>query len=389
MKSRFALVTAATLAVIVGSAHGQSTVIFTDVVDGTGNPGSFIKTVDTPGNVVTRVTFAPGAARLSDIKPGAVAGEYIYGNGPFPPGGNPNVGTGSINRVTNLFGAPVTGQIDTGSRAWNPIGLRYDAGTNSVLYNDNLAGGFFDGVVSRSFRGVNYSTGVNSRLMQERQAIPGVVNPTPEGRAWAEGGAYLVPDPVNPGAHYVMSTTGGRFVGPFLGRPNRNVSSVIWRVTTDGVTDGSGTNTGTTFTEVIDTAAAAFPRSSDPLTNLNFTDFRGITAKPGVNSLFVTSNFYNAIFRIDLSGTGTFVSATQLTTTGVDEPEAIEYDPFTDTLVYANVGATKNLVRINLDGSNATVLATGVHVRGITFIPAPGAAAALGLGMLAFARRRR
>lgn len=257
-----------------------------------------------------------------------------------------------------------------------------------MLYLDSLSGGFFDGVVDRAFRGVNAATGVNSRLMKARVAIPGTPNQNAEGRAWLEGGSYIIPDPQGSGDYLVMATTGGRFVGPPLGTPNRNVSSEIWRVSTNAVTDGTGTNTGTTFTELIDTADAAFLRSTDPDTSFNFTDFRGITAKPGTNQLFVTSTFYDSIFRIDLTPAGGFGSATVIAS-GIDGPEDIEYDPYTDTLVFARIGSSRDLMRINLDGSNLTVLAAGVHARGITIVPTPGTGGLLALGVLGLARRRR
>lgn len=384
MKNGF-IVAAALVAAAAGMASAQSTVIFTDVGDGFGTNGAFVKSVTIPNVVSTHVSFAPGVARLSDIKISPTG--YVFGDGPFPPGGDPNVGTGKIWNVVDLFGTPSVTQVDLPGSSWNPIGVRYDAASNSVLTTDNLAGGFFDGVVDRAFRGVNFSTGANSRLMKERVAIPGTANPTPEGRAWHEGGTYMTPDPMGSSDYFVMSTTGGRFVGPFTGDPNRNVSSVIWRVTTDGVTDGTGTNTGTVFSELIDTSDAAFPRSTDPVTDFNFTDFRGLTAKPGSNSLYVTTTFYNGVWRIDLDGSGNFAGATEILG-GLQAPEAIEYDPFTDTLVFAELG-TRTLNRIDLDGSNRVILARDVHVRGITFIPTPGALAVLGLGMLAIARRRR
>lgn len=384
MKSGLHLV-AAIVAAAAGTASAQSTVIFTDVGDGFGTNGSFVKSVTIPNVVSTHVAFGPGEGRFSDIKPSPTG--YVFGDGPFPPGNDPNFGTGKIWNVTDLFTTPAVTQVDAPGSSWNPIGVRYDGPSNTVLTMDNLAGGFFDGVVDRAFRGVNYSTGVNNRLMKERVAIPGTGNQTGEGRPWHEGGAYMTPDPQGSNNYYVISTTGGRFVGPFTGDPNRNVSSMIWRVTTDGVTDGTGTNTGTVFRELIDTADAAFPRSTDPVTNFNFTDFRGLTSKPGSNSLFVTTTFYDSIWRIDLTGAGAFAGATMILG-NLDAPEAIEYDPFTDTLVFAELGS-KTLNRINLDGTNRIILARDVHVRGITFIPTPGGLAVLGLGAMALIRRRR
>ena len=100
---------------LAGTARAQSTVIFTDDVNGLGTTGSYIKSVTTPGNVNTLVSFGPGVRRLSDITPGP-NGSYFFGDGITPPGNDPNHGTGQILRVDNLFTSTVVTRVDTGDR---------------------------------------------------------------------------------------------------------------------------------------------------------------------------------------------------------------------------------------------------------------------------------
>lgn len=85
---------------------------------------------------------------------------------------------------------------------------------------------------------------------------------------------------------------------------------------------------------------------------------------------------------------GGFGSATVIAS-GIDGPEAIEYDPFTDTLVCFRtaVGSSRDLMRINLDGSGLTLLAANVHARGITIVRT--GERMLGLASLGMLRRRR
>lgn len=373
------------LLVVVGAASmamAQDTVVYTDARNANGTLGGYVKYIGTNGSG-TAFTYAPGN-RLADIKrgPGGQT-NFVVSEGPASnPGGV--VGTGHIYALNNLDTVATSTTVSTGGQMWNPIGIRYNAASNSVLSLDNISAGSPPTVV-RGLYGVNYSTGTQTLLQQERVAIAGVVNPTPEGRAWHEGGTYLTESPLGNGEYYVMATTGGRFVGPYLGTPNRNVSSTIWKVSING------TATAATFTETIDTAAASFTRSTDPLTSFNYTDFRGLTANSGTNTLYTTSTFYGLIMAIQLDGSGNFVGSS-IVLSGLDAPEAIEYDASTNTLVFAELG-TRSLRRVNLDGSGLTTLDTDVFVRGITFtpgiIPAPSAASALALAGLAAMRRRR
>jgi hypothetical protein len=364
-------------------AFAGDTVVYTDARTNDGTLGGFVKYIGSNGSG-TAYTFVPGY-RLGDIKRGPGGDcNFVMSEGIKPPPPNATEGTGHIFALNDLDTTPTVGVVSTGGQMWNPIGIRYNAASNSVLSLDNTSVGNPPGVV-RGLYGVNYSTGTQTLLQQERVAIAGVVNPTPEGRAWHEGGTYLTESPLGNGEYYVMAATGGRFVGPYLGTPNRNVSSTIWKVSING------TATASTFTETIDTSSAAFTRSSDPLTNFNYTDFRGLTANSNTNTLYTTSTFYGLIMAIQLDGAGNFVSSS-IVLSGLNAPEAIEYDASTNTLVFAELG-TRSLRRVNLDGSGLTTLDTDVYVRGISFthciIPTPGAASALALAGLAAIRRRR
>lgn len=375
------------LLVISGAAASAAmagdTVVYTDTRQSDGSLGGYVRYAGDNGS---GIAFTYGAGiRLADIKRGPGGStNFVVSEGPLTLPPNPTQGTGHIYALNNLDTAATSTVISTGGQMWNPIGLRYNAASNSVLSLDNISAGSPPQVV-RGLYGVNYSTGTQSLLQQERVAIAGVSNPTPEGRAWHEGGSYLVESPLGNGDYYVMSTTGGRFVGPYLGSPNRNVSSLIWKVSVNG------SATAATFTETVDTASAAFTRSGDALTNFNYTDFRGLTANSGTNTLYTTSTFYGLIMAIQLDGAGNFVSSS-IVLSGLDAPEAIEFDVSTNTLVFSELG-TRSLRRVNLDGSGLTTIASDVFVRGITFtpgiIPTPGAASALALAGLAAMRRRR
>lgn len=377
MKIRL-LLAAAGLAFAAGVSNAQ-VVVFTDTIDGQATTGSAIRTWDSSNGVLTHATYGVGV-RLAGIDhaPSGTS-DFIVANGPHPLGGTPS---GSILHVANLFGGATTTTLASGQQVWEPIGLRYDARSNSVIELENGTGSAPVGMV-RGLYGTNYGTGTQTLLQRERVAIASVINPTPEGRAWHEGGTYLTADSRGvAGRYYVMSTTGGRHVGAYQGIPNQNVSSTIWKV------DVNGTATSANFSEMIDTATASFIHNPNTIAGAgnNYTDFRGI-CMDGNNDIYVTSTFFGLIVKITTDANGDFTGSS-IVAQGLDAPETIEWDEFTNTLVFAQLGS-RTLSRINLDGTGLTTLASNVHVRGITFVPAPGVLASLGLAGLAVVRRRR
>jgi hypothetical protein len=98
------------------------------------------------------------------------------------------------------------------------------------------------------------------------------------------------------------------------------------------------------------------------------------------------------------AGTGTWVQSYRMSTGLNFGLRSLTYDPATGTFyaiqAAATAGAATSLVSV-IDtgaGSSFTTLATaaaGTTWRGVQFIPTPGAAALMGLGGLAMARRRR
>ena len=383
--SKNVILAAAGLALATGVASAQ-VVVFTDTGDGQASNGSWIRTWDSSHGVMTMASYAAGV-RLAGIDhaPGGSC-DFFVADGPKPPQQGATVGDGRILKVTDLMGSANTSVVATGQQIWNPIGIRYDARSGSVIDVDNLTSPGNPPQVVRGVYGVNTSTGVQTLLQQERVAIAGVSNQTTEGRAWHEGGTYVARDSRGTsGRYYVMATTGGRYVGNYAGVPNLNVSSTIWKV------DVNGTATASNFQEFVDTASAGFLHNTVSIAGAgnNYTDFRGI-CMDGNNNVYVTSTYFGLIMKLTTDANGDFTGSS-IVASGLDSPETIEWDSYTNTLVFAQLGNTHQLNRINLDGSGLTTLASGVHVRGIDFcaVPTPGCLASLGLASVLGLRRRR
>lgn len=120
---------------------------------------------------------------------------------------------------------------------------------------------------------------------------------------------------------------------------------------------------------------------------------RGITNIPGVAALFVTEWLEGKVYRIDLDGSGNFAGISTIAS-GLANPEAIEYNPFTGKLVISEeankVVANQKISQINPDGTGYQVLVGQTHARGFTFVvPTPGTAGLAGIAGLIALRRRR
>jgi hypothetical protein len=365
-RTRFA-VGAVILTAAAGSALAAdpSRIIFTDDTMGGGASNAIRSYQD--GVVTTHVTFG-ATTRLADIAKGR-PGEYFFGNGPFPP---VDPSQADVRRVTDLFGVASVATVTSSNPTFNPIGGEYDPRADRYIQINNVGGGFGFGATDGIYA-INPSTGSPTLLVAE----PPTGSPRPR---WS-GGGYITQDPMGAaGSFYAVATTGGRYVnpnGPPPPPPNQNVSSVVYRV------DVNASGTAATITELFDT----FIIRNDTGGTI-VTDVRGITQKPGQNSIWVTDQLTDSIWRIDIDGTGAYSGITQVVT-GLDNPEVIQYDPYSDTLVFAQHGATNALSRINLDGTGLTNLTTGVHIRGLEIIPTPGITSLLGLAGLLATRRRR
>lgn len=393
-----ALIVATLAGTAIGSAAlGQApgTVVFTDLQQAAGT-GQAIRSWF-GGVVSTHVTFAPEAGpnpfltntRLSDIRVDTRTNIWYYGSGPIlsSPATNARIG-----RVQNLFGAPVLDNLTTSNPAINPLGMVIDQRTNSLLYNNNTANNTPPGSSYPAADGGQNAVslpappGAGSTTRIWNQIDPLVTLPTP---LFAQ---FLTADPranasTSTSDYYTTFANGGSYLVPQGTLPaNQNWSSIITRTSFGAVAAGSATNTilmdfnGTnTYTD------ASGATQTVPL----LTDIRGIAGRPGSNELYITDNFTKAIWRLVLDATGTALVDVDQIIGGLSDPEVLRWDPYTDTLVFGEIGAARRLSRVNPDGTGYTVLANDVLVRGIDFIPTPGAAALLGLGGLVAARRRR
>ncbi len=401
MDRKLVIVAVAGLLASASSAFAQANgdLVFTDIsVPNPGNPLStqFVKWWQSGPNSVANIFSYANAVdpngsparptvRLSDLTFGP-NGSIFVGNGPNQSPGAATIG--EIYRVDNPFGgaASSTTVASGGGVVQNPIGLQYDTASQRLLYINNPTVGV----------GQNPGTyavdagGTVTRLIgysNDPQPRPGVAEP-----------AYITPSPSGDGSYYIVSSNGGKYQvqqsgGPFGNLPaNQNISSTVSRLTFPvAATANSGTSVITLdFADVGPVIPLAPLYGTNPTGNGTLaqvlTDVRGITSAPG-NNLFVTDNLTGGIYRITLDNVGNY-SAIAPIITGLQSPEAITYDAYSNTLVFSQIG-TRTINRINLDGTGLSTVVTDVHVRGIRVVPTPAGAAVIGLGGLVALRRRR
>lgn len=393
-----ALIVATLAGTAIGSgalAQAPGTVVFTDLQQAASS-GQAIRSWF-GGVVSTHVTFPAESGsnpfltntRLSDIRVDTSTNIWYYGSGPIQtsPATNARIG-----RVQNLFGAPVLDNLATSNPAINPLGMVVDQRTNSLIYANNTANNTPPGVIYPASAGGQNAVslpappGVGTQTRIWNQVDPLVTLPTP---LFAQ---FMVADPrsnasTSTSDYYTTFANGGTALIPQGTLPaNQNWSSIITRTSFATIAAGSATNSilvdfnGTsTYTD----------QSGATQTVPLLTDVRGIAARPGSNELYISDNFTKAIWRLILDASGTALVDIRQVIGGLSDPEVLRWDPYTNTLVFGEIGAAKRLSRVNPDGTGYTVLASDVLVRGIDFIPTPGAAALLGLGGLVAARRRR
>lgn len=424
------------LLALAGSALAQApgTIVFTDL-SGSGSTGQAIRSW-APGNTVSTHVLFPVSAndagfndpqlvdlRLSDIRAGA-NGLWYFGSGPAQVA-NPN-SNASIGQVYDLFGTPVVGTLTSNVPAINPLGMWYDHSRGSLLYingtNQTARGGTAFPATDGGLNAVAPGSGATTRLWNQTPNA----TPTP----FPNLGIFLTPSGQGNNDYYSTFANGGTYLtsqsvpvaggGTQLQPANRNWSSIIARTSIPSITTGAATQTIIADFNGVNTYTDVNGQTQTlPL----LTDVRGIIARPGSNELYITNMARNrivggnlsdgaqGIWKVLLDATGSsVVGVSQIYSSIAFDPEVIRFDPFTNTLVFSELGYEADLARlspfstyagtaaghnngrlsrINLDGTGYTVLAQGVRVRGIDIIPTPGAMAVLGLGMVVAGRRRR
>lgn len=263
----------------------------------------------------------------------------------------------------HLTGNTVQNSVWDSHPLQRPIGLDYHRKSDTLIALNQVPGAGslpsnFDGIVGvkrdGSSAGMIFTEDVGSAARPRYAA-----------------GDRITKDPFDRDVFYATSINGG--VGDDGTGPDTNRPSQIYRLTMDN--SGAG---------VLDLLVDFSNTTPGPLTFV-----RGITSAVGGDGnvdLYVTDSFADAIFRVNLDSNGDFASVE--TVLSLEDPGEIQYNRYTNKLVFGQIQADV-VAQINLDGSGYEVLVNGVSPRGITIIPAPGAAAALTLAGLAGLRRRR
>lgn len=355
--NRLTIIAATSLLAAAGSASaGLQGLVFTS------QQQNAVRFLDFSTNTASTLwASANPDTRLANITAGP-AGEFYVADGRLP---FPNLTDAGIIRIDGLFsGAAAATPLTQGNPLQNPVGLVYDPTTSNLITVSNpgspVTPDTIDGIFTVSLGGSV------SPVFIEDQSATGVR---------FDDGHSIVADPFS-NNYYVTSINGGSFDNGLAdGR-----SSTLWRLEYD-----MGTNSySLSDNPVIDFADSETGFGSDLL------NVRGIAAVPGSSSLWVTDFDQGSIFRVDLDGSGNFLSLTQVAS-GLDQPESIIYNPFTGQLVFTERGnlTDSKISAINLDGTGYEVLLAGEHARGFYIIPTPGSAGLLALAGLAAARRRR
>ncbi len=320
------------------------------------------------GSSSTLWSFGPSNdVRLADVKWGPNGNLYVA-DGPNPP--IPNPSHARVYVISNPLGGASASTLTSADPLQNPIGMAYhpNSGNFITINNPGAPSGLSqpraDGIVA-----VNAFTGVQTQSYLQSSTL---------GTGF-RAGCYVVRESLSvSGNDFLVACDNG---GSFQSATPDASGSTLWRATIDPGTLQA------TLTQVYDFSNAP----GGTLARIN-----GITHVPGTRDYYVTDRQADGVFKVTLDALGNFQSITQLAIAGlVNEPETIAYNPYTNKLVldvrneYDNGGGAPQLVQFELDGSNYQVLEVGVHARGIEFVPAPGAAALLGLGGLVAMRRRR
>lgn len=333
--------------------------------------------------------------RLADISTGA-NGEFLLTHGQaigFPTGSPPQTqGVGAVLRLQNIQGVASAVGVSSGGLINNPIGVAYDSTTNSAVMvlnpgTDNNLTPYSEGIVN-----ANYLSGAQTQIFDE---LPGLANPRPRYQA----AAYIQPDPRGLARTFLVGSQQGGLNAPV---GNNAGGPQLYRLNYDATLTTSTMSRIVDFTNPAETGIAEdfVDGTLDFFTNGGIL---GIAVVPGSDSIYVAMRHYG-IWKVNLTAAGAYDISNPMTQ--ILDPfdlvspgdyaliGAMDYDPYANKLVFGldNGNGVSNLAglwEVNLDGSGANRLVADVVVRGIDFIPAPGAAALLGLGALVAGRRRR
>jgi len=350
------------LACSVGAALGQTDgdIVFTDEVT------DAIYRLDGFNTSTQLISFAPdNEFRLGGLI--NIGGTFYVANGPSVSSTTPPA---ELRRLNDLFGASSSTVLASGNPLYNPIGLAWDKANGQILSVNNPTDasppvGFVEGIV-----GLSLDTLATSAVYSQLPIRPGGGAP---GFAQYEDGIRIVADPFSDD-FFVVDGSGGAFGGGTLGDGGPR-GSAIWRLSIDGANAGS-------LELVMDGTDTAFTGLAEKIGFM-----RGVAAVG--DRLFITDAETDAIYRVDLDGSGDFLAATEiLSDPAFTAPQEIVFNRYTDKLVFSDATAQR-IYQMNLDGSGLELLMEGVNARGIAIVPTPASAALLGLGGLVATRRRR
>jgi hypothetical protein len=326
------------------------------------------------GVTSTLVTFSDPDVRLAEILR-APSGEYYVGSGPFPVDTSNN--KSAIFKIDNVFAAaPAVSTVKQGFDMANPSGMAWYSGQRTIMYANNPQSQYGnDSQVYRGIRALNVDSGVDTGSYQQNVNIvtPRTLND------------YLANPYAGDNNFYGVAINGGSAIVP-----NDAAWSTLWNFNVDPTTK---VGTPSLVANLGDTAVTGLAK---PLTFV-----RHATIKTSTREMFIVNaarldqdTSMNGVYRILLNPDGSFNSISLIFQDLVNavRPDNIEYNPFTDKVVFSTEGSNPvegDIYQINPDGSGFELVVADVGARGFYFVPAPGSLALVGLAGLAAARRRR
>lgn len=291
------------------------------------------------------------------------------------------------NPQTNFSDVVVSGVSDL--RA--PGEAVFDPATNQLIFPNNNQNLQSTPDERQAIIGVNVTTGVVSTLAQDPTGNGGNFLNTPNFRQ-PNG---ITTDPTGVGNYLFVSPDGSDFLVPSIvpggGGPQ---GGTLWRL--NGETSGSGATLVKDLASPDIVSAVGrglgFQLSMEPI--------------PGENALLLTDagdgdGTDAGIYRIDFNPDGSFASIALILSEAnfpaMAVPGDIVYNPFTGKFVVGSQSLGANIgdfiFEMNADGTGVNILASNVQAGDFIIvtnnIPAPGAAALLGLAGVAGLRRRR